>query len=45
MGVVTTVYSVPSNLMQKIRKDNNRANILEPDDDLPLWKVESYDFD
>src|SRR4051812_25209876 len=46
MGVVTTVYSMPPNLMRKIRKDNdNLANLLEPEDENLRWKVETYDFD
>ncbi|MBX7172326.1 MAG: YfbM family protein [Pyrinomonadaceae bacterium] len=46
MGVITTAYSIPPNLMRKIRADNdNLAFILEPEDENPNWKVEDYDFD
>ena len=46
MRVMTNAYSVPANLMKRIRRNNDLlANILEPEEKNPDWKVENYDFD
>ena len=46
MGVLTTAYSIPPNLMRKIRSDNdNLTYLLDPEDENVRWKVEEYGFD
>jgi hypothetical protein len=46
MGVITTAYSIPLNLMRKIRSDNdNLVYLLDPEVENVRWKVEKYGFD
>lgn len=46
MGVITTAYSTPTNLMRKVRADNdNLAYVLGECEEDERWKLESYDFD
>lgn len=44
MGVVTTVYSVPADLVRKIRKDNDLiGSVIDPEEGSTVQ--ESFDFD
>jgi len=47
MGVITTAYSIPPDMMRKIRANNDKLEfILDTGEEVAArWAVEEYDFD